>query len=388
MAILRNLDYRTYKKFYECRIPFIYGAGGTLKEFDDSFFRNTASILKRADGIYDRSSEKTGKTVVFCGKKFEIAGITALRACAKKLDVTHIMILMIQESSVLEVMEFLDRFAELDNLICLSFFDIIKWEFQKDDEECFVPERQNSKQYIPKKIHYCWFGEKQIPEKNLRYIDSWKKYCGDYEIKRWGEDNYPLSETPQYVRDAYRYGKYSFVSDYARLDILYHEGGIYLDTDMELFRNFDQLLGYKAFWAFEHRNLIASGLGIGCEKGDDCVSDLRKLYQKAKFVSEKGHINLIACPLFQTAYFQFLGVEINDTTQVMDNRIFLSSHYLCSFNQDDGRYLLNDNTIGLHHYDCSWFDEEEKKRWDEKKEAQTAFNARIYNDHVKTIGEK
>ena len=96
---------------------------------------------------------------------------------------------------------------------------------------------------IPKKIHYCWFGRNEIPEKTLRCIESWKKYCPDYEIIQWNEDNYDINKIP-YMKDAYKEKKWAFVSDYARLDVIYQYGGIYLDTDVELVNSLDDLLEY------------------------------------------------------------------------------------------------------------------------------------------------
>ena len=93
---------------------------------------------------------------------------------------------------------------------------------------------------IPKKIHYCWFGENPMPDKDLENIESWKKFCPDYEIIRWDESNYDVNKIP-YIKEAYECKKYAFVSDYARLDIIYHEGGIYLDTDVEIIKNIDFL---------------------------------------------------------------------------------------------------------------------------------------------------
>ena len=99
---------------------------------------------------------------------------------------------------------------------------------------------------IPKKISYCWFGGNPLPEKITKCIESWKKYCPDYEIIRWDETNYDVNKIP-FVRDAYKEKKWAFVSDYARLDIIYNQGGIYLDTDVELVKNidFEKILCYN-----------------------------------------------------------------------------------------------------------------------------------------------
>ncbi len=118
---------------------------------------------------------------------------------------------------------------------------------------------------IPKKIHYCWFGGKDIPEEYQNYMSTWKKYCPDYEIIRWDESNYDIHKS-RYVSEAYGQKKWAFVSDYARVDILYHEGGIYFDTDVELLDSFDEFLVWDLFCGFERGNRIAWGLGVGAVK--------------------------------------------------------------------------------------------------------------------------
>ena len=114
---------------------------------------------------------------------------------------------------------------------------------------------------IPKVIHYCWFGGGQMPAIHQKYIRSWKKYCPDYEIVRWDESNFDIHENC-YAEEAYQCGKWAFVSDYARLKIIYDHGGIYLDTDVELLKPLDPLLEYEGFMGFQNDALVSSGLGL------------------------------------------------------------------------------------------------------------------------------
>ena len=119
---------------------------------------------------------------------------------------------------------------------------------------------------IPKIIHYCWFGGNEIPEHDKKCIESWKKYCPDYKIIRWDESNYDYKKN-SYMREAYEAKKWGFVPDYARLDIVYEHGGIYLDTDVELVKNIDELLEHKAYMGFEvGGEFVSPGLGFGAEK--------------------------------------------------------------------------------------------------------------------------
>ena len=109
---------------------------------------------------------------------------------------------------------------------------------------------------IPRKIHYCWFGGSSINKKNQKCMESWKKFCGDYEIVCWDKSNCDIRKN-KYVFEAYKNKKCAFVSDYFRLEALYNFGGIYLDTDVELTKPLDAFLDYSGFIGFEDNENIA-----------------------------------------------------------------------------------------------------------------------------------
>lgn len=110
---------------------------------------------------------------------------------------------------------------------------------------------------IPKKIHYCWFGRGEKPKLAKKCIDSWKKYCPDYEIIEWNEDNFDINLN-SYTKWCYDNRKYAFLSDYVRLWVVNQNGGIYFDTDVEVIRNIDFLLDDQAFFGFETGEADAS----------------------------------------------------------------------------------------------------------------------------------
>ena len=78
---------------------------------------------------------------------------------------------------------------------------------------------------IPKTIHYCWFGRNPKPRLLKKCINSWEKFCPDYQIVEWNEDNFDLSTTPAFVQQAYKNKKWAFVSDFVRLSVVYTYGG-------------------------------------------------------------------------------------------------------------------------------------------------------------------
>ena len=146
---------------------------------------------------------------------------------------------------------------------------------------------------IPKIIHYCWFGRGEMPELVLGCIDSWKKFLPNYEMRLWTEDNFDVSTAPRYVQEAYAAKKYAFVSDYVRLWALEQEGGIYLDTDVEVLKSFDELLADTAFIGLEESLALLPGTCVmGCEAHCQWVKDMLSTYDNAKFLREDGSLDM------------------------------------------------------------------------------------------------
>lgn len=126
---------------------------------------------------------------------------------------------------------------------------------------------------IPKIIHYFWFGKKELPELAKKCLDSWRKYCPDYEIRLWNEENFDIHCIP-FVEQAYEAKKYAFVVDYARFHILNEYGGVYIETDTELLKPIDRFMNDGVF------------LGIGKDDVTFCVFGMEKKHPLSKTVLE------------------------------------------------------------------------------------------------------
>lgn len=213
---------------------------------------------------------------------------------------------------------------------------------------------------IPKVISYCWFGDNPLPERAKKCIESWKKFCPDYEIIQWNEENYDVNKIP-YIRDANKEKKWAFVSDYARLDIIYEHGGIYLDTDVELVRSLDALLDCSAFLSIDKEDFsVNTGLGFGAEARNPLIKKLLSAYDNAWFIKEDGSLNLKACPAYSTEVLEKLGYVREDKSQNIEGANILSSDYFCPMNFKDGSLNKTENTIGNHWYEASWFSKDDK----------------------------
>lgn len=213
---------------------------------------------------------------------------------------------------------------------------------------------------IPKQISYCWFGHNPLPKKVEKCIESWKKYCPDYEIIRWDESNYDVTKN-QYIREAYEAKKWAFVSDYARLDIIYQNGGFYLDTDVELIKSLDKLVNETCVLSIDsEKNMVNTGLGFGAIPRSHIVDELRSAYDNISFVKKDGTLNLKSCLFYTTEYLETLGYKLIPETQRIGEILILAPEYFCPMSFTDGTLNITEDTIGIHWYEMSWFTKEDK----------------------------
>lgn len=215
---------------------------------------------------------------------------------------------------------------------------------------------------IPKIIHYCWFGRNPKPKLAEKCIRSWKKHCRGYKIIEWNEDNYDLSKAPLYVRQAYEAKKWAFVTDYVRLQVVYENGGIYMDTDVELLKPLDSLLSYDAYFGFEDGVHVATGLGFGAVKGCDILKEMMDDYQDIPFVLETGDYDLTTCPVRNARALVARGLIQNNTKQILsDSILILTKEYLSPIDECTCTKNITNKTISVHWGSASWADEEEQQ---------------------------
>ena len=206
---------------------------------------------------------------------------------------------------------------------------------------------------IPKKIHYIWLGNNPIPEKHLKYMESWKKYCPDYEIIRHDETNLNI-DINMYCRQAYDSQKWAFASDVLRYLVLFEEGGIYLDTDVELIKPLDDFLQEKLFFGFETKECVAPGLILGAEKGNKYIGDLLKEYSNRNFINQDNSYNLKTICDYCSEYLYAKGLIPNGQTQ---HYAEFSAYAIEVFNPANysGRIVRKTKkTYSIHHYASSW----------------------------------
>lgn len=205
---------------------------------------------------------------------------------------------------------------------------------------------------IPKKIHYCWFGGKPLPEDAEKCINSWKKYLPDYEIIRWDENNFDF-QVNDYVREAFEEKKWAFITDYVRLYVLYNYGGIYMDTDVEVLKSLDIFLEHEAFSGFEDKENIPTGI-MAAKKGNKWIKYLLDYYTNKHFIVD-GKIdyttNVIIITEMTKAKYK---LRQNNKFQDLKDVTIYPNDYFCPKNHINGEIYLTNNSYCIHHFSGSW----------------------------------
>jgi hypothetical protein len=211
---------------------------------------------------------------------------------------------------------------------------------------------------IPKKIHYCWFGKGKMNILSEKCLASWKLYLPDYEIKLWNENNFDL-DSNKYVKEAYLSKKYAFVSDYVRLYALYNEGGIYMDTDVEVLKNLDDFLDLPAFSGFESDKDLPTGM-MASEKNGIWVKEQLEYYNDKSFIKEDGSLDLITNVQIISSIMVNNGFILKNGYQVYKNCMHIfPKDYFCA-KERSGLLNLTENTHCIHHFNGSWISKSQK----------------------------
>ena len=222
---------------------------------------------------------------------------------------------------------------------------------------------------IPKILHYCWFGRGAMDELSRRCLKSWEKYCPDYQIKIWNEDSFDVSSNA-FTKEAYEEKKWAFVTDYVRLYALYTEGGIYLDADVELLKNLDDLLTLGGVVTSYQECTIPAAIMLA-EKGNPWIKDLLSYYDNRHFRLPTGHLDMLQNDRIITAIsMQKWNFKMGNTHIDYGNVHIFPSVYFAPYrksrkNEGDptANFKIDSRTYAIHHGIGSWSQPKSKKLW-------------------------
>ncbi len=227
---------------------------------------------------------------------------------------------------------------------------------------------------IPKIIHFCWYGKQPLPTLAKECIKSWKKHCSDYIIKEWNETNTPFELYP-FAQAAYQAKKWAFVSDVIRLHALATEGGIYMDTDVELIKPLDQLLMDKAFTGYEKDTNGLQTAILGAEPDHPWILELLNIYKSLDFKQDRSSLCKLINNNILTDNLKQKGFNLNGKLIETPSLIIYPQEYFCPMDLKTRYIVKTTNTICIHYYTFSWSEPETFKGW-----------IKVYT--VRLIGEK
>lgn len=217
---------------------------------------------------------------------------------------------------------------------------------------------------IPRVIHYCWFGNGEIPEKEKNCIETWKKFFPDYEIKLWNEENFDFGSC-NFAKQAYENKKYAFVSDYARAKILYEHGGLYLDTDVKVLKNFPKSIGENGVMGFERKAFLGTAV-IAATPQNENIKKLIDYYEKHDFVQKDGSFDNIANVSIITDIMLEKGLVLGGEKQVVDGFEIFNREVFYPKKLSENEFRVTEETVAVHMCSNSWLSERERKRGNNK----------------------
>ena len=322
-----------------------FGAGRKFKSFI-----SISNLTDKVKYVVDRQPEKYNYAIKFGTKRI---GIKTINQIEDDIDKTQTILLITNRYCISEILEQIDNNDKLDGMNC---YICALMEEKYEPQEIVYPNYNYS---IPKKIHYCWFGKNPMPDEFERNIESWKEMCPKYEIIKWDETNYDVSKN-LYMKQAYEQKKWGFVSDYARLDIIENEGGIYLDTDVKVIKPLDDLLKCKSFMGFIDNNMVALGLGFGAVKHNLLIKELRDYYNEKRFLRDDGTLDMRPCVEYQYPVLVKYGFKMDNKYQDINKNILYPTEVFNPLGKIKFHTCFSDNTHTIHDAQISWESEENR----------------------------
>lgn len=218
---------------------------------------------------------------------------------------------------------------------------------------------------MEKVIHYCWFGRGEKPALVQKCIASWKKFCPDYELVEWNEDNFDI-QSCKFVSEAYSDRNFAFVSDYVRARALFDRGGIYLDTDVEVLRSFDEFLSEKAFLGFEEGNFVGTCV-MGVEKGSELMQMYLDHYDNSVYFNPDGTKYVDTNVVLLTRLLEEKGLVRNDEKQTVDGITIYPRTYFSPYDYINGINYITEESAAIHHFAQLWLPKNVRLKTEVKK---------------------
>lgn len=324
----------------------LFGAGTVCRTFVPYIF-NKYDLNNSILCIIDNNEAKQGTYVCIKNQNILVKNIGILSKYKEDFCV------LITNGEFYSVMQQLDNIEACHNKECfIAAYMQMDRVYDKSLNSVFI---DSLNPIIPKRINYCWFSGKPIPDPLKRCISTWKEMCEGYEFIKWDESNYDINKY-NYTREAYSAQKWGFIPDIVRLDILYEVGGFYFDTDVEIIRNIDELCYQDAFCGRERAGHVNFGGGSGSKPRNSIICELLDFRKDILFFLDRGKYNTEASGYFETTPLMSRGLVLEDINQKIDGINVYASEFFSPYNYINGEEITNYNTFSIHHFNGSWLD--------------------------------
>ena len=353
--VLKNCDLDKLKERVKEKKFVIWGAGKTLTTFleivDDKNFVKSISYIIDSGNV---SNYMFGNTVIHVSKP------------SKLKEEKNVIILITSRNYYLEIYDELRKMSLPDTVDCY-IWDLI--EIMQPDtllEKGRIALQTRGELQIPKVIHTFWFSGDPLPDEYEKCLDSWRKYCPDYEIKIWNQQTYDCTKN-KFVRDAIKARKWAFAADVARIDVLYDYGGIYMDLDIEIYRPLDDMLYHKG--VFCHSGNYIDMPVFSSARDNSILKELKKIYENLEFSTDETiQKTVFIQPQMVTPIFKKKGVPLEEGVHEVDGNLFIPKDmFLPRYWFDwSGKSKCGEAGYGIHHCNAGWiggdFKEERERR--------------------------
>lgn len=320
------------------------GTGMVFSHIEQLLYEH--GVLRRVCMLADNDPVKWGTEIHYGPNRYTVVSVDEL----KRLNFKNPLALITCENDK-EIIQQLKADNAFDHWNFGSY-PRLNYSFKTNMKETITLKMVGS--CIPSVIHYIWFGNKNIPDEQQNFIAGWKKVCGNYKFVLWNELNYDVNKCT-YTREAFMARDYARVSDYARMDILYHYGGFYMDTDVELLKSLNVLRCHQAVFAFGEWPVVNSGIICGSTPGNDLIRRLRdEPRSQIRYYDAEGKPDKRTNCYYENEVLKKVGFKSNFASQMINGIALYSPIYFASegnyFNSDD----ITEETIAVHHCAGSW----------------------------------
>lgn len=368
-----NVSYADFIKNTKGKKIVQFGASSLWNYYMKIFSDIVEQVVNRTLFIVDNDPGKQGISWEVCRKEVEIKSVDAL---FKQQD--YIILITISMAYQEDICKQLVDLNLPHNIECYSL-PLMTYDRRRTDNSCVESYfAGHTEPLIPARIHSFWFSGEKKPDIYKRCIESWHRYCPDYEILEWNADNYGVAKNP-YMKQAYEHRKWAFVSDYARLDVVYTYGGIYLDMDVELLAPIDKLRNATAFFCRQDDGFMELGSGFGAMPGNRLVKEMLEAYEGQALLDDAGQVDMTAQPERLNGVFRRNGIGICHESRIVDDMIFLSNDYIVC---GDMRALeeSRETRMGIHWHNAGWLDEGTRRTLKKAADAKSVLLERYFKD--------